>query len=138
MSKEHILGERPSKYFYAKTIAQARRSEGLRGLINSDGLESSDPEQMCDIAHKFYSELWDEKPSDRESRNRVLELVTERIGNEAAKGLVAPISEREVRMAIRLAAHGKAAGVSMPQSIGYIWEGWWASVTTGAPRQKTN
>lgn len=111
MSKEHILGERPSKYFYAKTRAQARRSGGIRGLINSDGLESSDPEQMCDIAHKFYSELYNEKLSDRESRNRVLELVTEKIGNEAAKDLIAPISEREVRMAIRRAAHGKAAGV---------------------------
>lgn len=108
-AKDHALGERPSKYFYARL--RANRTRGIMGLRSSEGVVESDPKKMGDIAQKFYSELFCKKPSDPVARKRILDLVTNEISEDSARKLIKPFTEKELTRAIKNSLNGRAGGV---------------------------
>lgn len=109
LGKDHILGERPSKYFYARL--KASRYKGIKGLKNSEGVVESSSEKMCEVAQKFYSELFCEKPSDLGAKNQILSLVSKRISADSAEKLVKPFTLKELTRAIKNSLNGRAGGV---------------------------
>lgn len=109
LSKEHILGERPSKYFYARLKASCFK--GIKGLRNREGVIESNPEKMCGVAQEFYRELFCEKPSDPAASKQILDLITNKISQESAEKLVKPFTLKELTRAIRRSSNGKAGGV---------------------------
>lgn len=109
LSKDHMLGERPSKYFYARL--KASRFSGIKALTNSEGVEETSPEGMCGVAQRFYTELFCEKPSDPAARNQVLNLISNKISKESAEKLVQPFTLKELTRAIKNSLNGRAGGV---------------------------
>lgn len=109
LSKEHMLGERPSKYFYARL--KASHSNGIKGLKNNEGVVENNPEKMCQVAQGFYRELFCEKPSDPVARNQILDLVTKKISKDSADNLVKPFTLKELTRAIKNSLNGRAGGV---------------------------
>lgn len=109
LGKDHILGERPSKYFYARL--KTSRNSSIKGLKNSEGMIESRPEKMCEVAQKFYSELFCEKPSDPTARSQILDLISKRISNDSAQKLTEPFTLKELTRAIKNSLNGRAGGV---------------------------
>lgn len=109
LSKDHVLGERPSKYFYARQ--KAGRFGGIKGLKTREGLVENNPERMCGVVQEFYKELFCEKPSDPVARSQILDLVTNKISKESAEKLVKPFTAKELTRAIKNSLNGRAGGV---------------------------
>lgn len=109
LSKNHILGERPSKYFYARL--KASRFRGIKALKNSEGVVETSPEGMCGVAKRFYTDLFCEKPSDPAARNQILNLVSKRISEDSAEKLVEPFTLKELTRAIKNSLNGRAGGI---------------------------
>lgn len=109
LGKDHILGERPSKYFYARL--KASRLSSIKGLKNRDGVVESNPERICEVAEEFYSELFCEKPSDPVAKSQTLDLITNKISQDSAGKLVEPFTLKELSRAIKNSLNGRAGGI---------------------------
>ena len=110
LAKDYLLGERPTKYFYARTRAQQRRS--IEALYNESGDATSDVDEMLDIAYKFYKNLYNVRPSDPTAAEEVFAGITNRVPVESWRRwkLLRPISNKEVALAIKGANIGRSAG----------------------------
>ena len=111
LGKEHILGERPSRYFYAKSNAKAEDRKNIQALKNAANVPVADPEGMLLVAREYYSRLYDRKPSDQQERQDITRLIDKHVSDKNAKTLTKPLSTREVRSAIRSASNGRASGL---------------------------
>lgn len=109
MAKHHILGERPSKWFFQLMAEKQRTGTFIEGLGHGDYIETS-PEGKLAAVNQFYTELLDEKPSDPEARHDFLQAITKKISRKHANQLKKPITTKEVEKAIRRGRNGASPG----------------------------
>ena len=111
MAKEYMLGERPTKYFFARAKILQELNLGIDALKGKDKRETAIPEEMMKIVEDFYGELYSEKPSDPEATKIITDLVKDTIPTNMKENLTRPITSQEVEDAIRKAATGRSPGL---------------------------
>ena len=108
-AKYQLLGEKPTKWFFSKAKTESYNS--IKALKDEHEQVRTDPAEMVDIATRFYTKLYDTKPSDPTARERILESLDKRLAPSKAAELEEPICDREIEEAIREAALGKSPGI---------------------------
>lgn len=111
MAKYKLLGEKPNKWFYARTKACSKTGISIMGLRSPDGELRTDPAEMLELAEEFYEDLYSVKNSDSDARKQLLSGLSKKISVRWARRLTKPISTREIKSSIRRAATGKVPGL---------------------------
>ncbi|KAL1915023.1 uncharacterized protein VTP21DRAFT_7728 [Calcarisporiella thermophila] len=102
-------GEKSTAYFHRR-IAGRRAVNAMTSLKRADGTRTEDPSEIARMATHFYTELYAGDPTSTTDQNTLLNHVDKTLSTEAREKLEEPISEEEVRRAIRLAPKNKSPG----------------------------
>ena len=111
LSKDHVLGEQSSKYFYA--WLKNSRFSSIKALKTRERLVESNPQSRWNVAQEFYKELFCVKPSDPTARSQILDLVTNKISKKSAEKLVNLFTTKKLMRAINNLLNGRAEGVNV-------------------------
>ena len=103
------LFEKPTSYFYKLEKVKARRKVITSLKLDNDELIENE-EYILEALHKYYSSLYKEKPCvlDPEYFN---DITVPTVREEDYEMLVAPISQEEIKIAIKQLNKGKCPGL---------------------------
>jgi exonuclease III len=111
MAKQHILGERPNKQFFARQKKINNTMTSIKALKRSkDDSPSTDIESINQIAKEFYGPLFAPRESESEARAKLLRLVKKKVNRNDAEDLTEPVSYTEIESAIRRGSYGSSPG----------------------------
>ena len=110
LAKQKLLGEKPTKWFFAKAKNESRASYNIPWLADSTGKRVKDPQEMLRVGEQFYENLYGEKQPEPEALASMLSFLKNEINPTVAAKLSKPISESEIRSSIGRAATGKSPG----------------------------
>ena len=90
-----------------------RNATVITELINSDGITAQSPEDLCEFATAFYSQLYGSETTFPDDQDYFLQLLADDhhvFSSEILEELTAPISNEECEAALRSAPNNKAPG----------------------------
>jgi len=85
-------------------------SKRMPGLKDRDGLVTTDPEEMNDICHRFYRDLYTATPVDQNQINFILSHIDTVLGPEEQLLLEGPVTLAEIKRALFDMDIGKSPG----------------------------
>ena len=107
LAKFHLLGESPTKAFFAKGRSLAKGS--AISALAYKGTVTQSAEHMGEAVKDFYDDLFSPKESDHASVNLLLDDLE--FSKKGARKLARPISAKEVEDVLKKAESGKVPGL---------------------------
>ena len=94
--KDYIVGENPTRQFYDRIKARNKSGTHISGLLDPASNEVKKGRDMLGVVSDFYTDLYQSRPSDQDSRRELLQNLDRRISNGNRRNLTTVITAKEI------------------------------------------
>lgn len=120
-SREKLIidGEKPTRYFYAQertkkiksTITRLRAKRTGSGLATGPGDTLTDTQDILSEINTYYTTLFSKQTLDTNLQDELLRNVTKRLPRDQMLSMEAPITDKELELALRHANRDRSPGL---------------------------